>query len=76
MALGIAADVLTDNSEAEEEVRLLRKIAIAFVCSVVATVLIWLIVPEGSRLVGIPGTLLIIYGVRSVYRRNHKGKGQ
>lgn len=47
-----------------------KKLAVAFLCFVAATVLLAILVPDESRLLGVPGTLLIIYVVGLVYRRS------
>ncbi|MBD8044759.1 hypothetical protein H9638_13170 [Arthrobacter sp. Sa2BUA2] len=52
-----------------------KKIGLAFIFFVAATVLLAFLVPDSSPLLGVPGTLLLIYVVRLVYRRSgEKGK--
>ena len=55
---------------------LTKKIGLAFLCFVAATVLLAFLVPDGSPLLGAPGTLLLIYVVRLVYRRNVEKRGR
>ena len=47
-----------------------KKLPVAFLCFVAATVLLAVLVPDESRLLGVPGTLLIVYAGGLVYRRS------
>ena len=55
---------------------LTKKIGLAFLSFVAATVLLAFLVPDGSPLLGAPGTVLLIYVVRLVYRRNVEKRGR
>lgn len=56
--------------------RLAKRIGLAFLCFAAATVLLAFLVPDGSPLLGVPGTLLLIYMVKLVYRRNVEKRGK
>lgn len=50
--------------------KLSTKIGVALVIFIVAAILIIMLAPEGSALIGLPGALFIGYVVTTVYHRN------
>ena len=50
------------------------KLLIAFIATALLTVLLAFVVPDESVLLGLPGTLFIIFVVSVVYRKNQQNR--